>query len=172
MFLLAHVDPKVAEGKMAEAYGVFPPMVPVPEPLVMMSASPDLAFLQSRIIQYYMGHGKLDPEVLSLIRFLVANEQDYVFCVRFNEGVLKMAAGYSAEQIQAIRKDPETLDIDEPRKALVLFVLKAVKTPQAVTPEDIARLRGLGWQDRDIFDATYHGAAMLGPSVLYKAFVR
>jgi len=64
------------------------------------------------------------------------------------------------------------LGLEEPQKALLLFVLKAVKTPQSVTAEDIDALHKLGWSDQEIFDATYHGASMVGPSILYKAFVR
>ena len=51
MFLLDVVKPEDAAGKVAEAYSVFPEGIPVPEPLVMMSASPDLAEIQRKICQ-------------------------------------------------------------------------------------------------------------------------
>lgn len=172
MMLLKTVPPEKATDKMAEAYGIFPPQVPVPQPLVLMSASPELAYLQSRIIHYYMTQSRLDSELLSLIRYLVASDYDYSFCIKFNSGILKMAAGFSKEELQAIKADPSTAPLEEPQKALLLFVLKAIKTPQAVTAGDLDSLHELGWSDQEIFDATYHGASMIGPSILYKAFVR
>ena len=41
-----------------------------------------------------------------------------------------------------------------------LFVLKAVKTPEAVQQNDIDGLRELGWNDKDIFDAVAHGMGL------------
>ena len=172
MMLLNTVRPEAATGKLKEAYSVFPPQLPVPEPLILMSASPDLAHLQSRIIHYYLTQTRVDPEVLSLIRYLVASDYQYSFCINLNSGILRQAAGFTAEQLEAIKADPESAPLDAPQKALLLFVLKAVKTPHAVTKEDIDQVRALGWTDQDIFDATYHGASMVGPSILYKAFVR
>lgn len=172
MMLLKTVSPEEATDKIADAYRIFPPQVPVPQPLVMMSASPELAYLQSRIIHYYQTQSGLDGELLSLIRYLVASRHEYAFCINFNSGLLQKAAGFSKEELEAIKADPSTAPLDEPQKALLLFVLKAVKTPQAVTSEDIEALHKLGWSDQNIFDAAYHGASMVGPSILYKAFVR
>ncbi len=170
MFMLNHVKPEDATGKVAEAYSIFPEGVPVPAPLVLMSASPDLAHAQSNIIGYYMGHDKLDIGLLSMIRYLVANELNYGFCIDFNAGLLKMAGGFSDEGLKALRETPENAPLEDFQKELLLFVLKVVKTPEAVEKADVERLRSLGWTDRDIFDAAYHGAAMAGPAVLYKAF--
>jgi len=172
MMLLKTIPPEAATGKMAETYGIFPPHIPVPQPLVLMSASPELAHLQSRIIRYYATQSRLDPELLSMIRFLVANHLEYPFCIGFNSGILQKAAGFSEEELRAIKADPSSAPIEEPQKAMLLFVLKAVKTPQAVTKEDIDGLHAHGWTDQEIFDAAFHGASMVGPSILYKAFVR
>ena len=51
-----------------------------------------------------------------------------------------------------------------------LFVLKAVKTPEATTAEDVAALRAMGWTDQDILDATCHGTDMVRHGTLFKAF--
>ena len=100
IILLNHVKPEDATGKVAEAYSVFPKGVPVPAPLTLMSASPDLAHAQSNIIRYYMGHEKLDTGLLAMIRYLVANELDYRFCIDFNAGLLKMAGGFSDDDLE------------------------------------------------------------------------
>ena len=60
MFFLKHVEPEAATGKVAEAYGVLPAGFPVPEPLQLLSASPDLAFTQSQVMRYFMNHDHWD----------------------------------------------------------------------------------------------------------------
>ncbi|MEE9419166.1 MAG: hypothetical protein V3W43_06795 [Desulfatiglandaceae bacterium] len=172
MFILDHVKPEEATGKVAEAYSIFPPEIPVPDPLILMSASPELMHLQSGVIRHYMTHEKLDMGLLAMIRFLVANEQDYQFCINLNSGLLKLAGGMSDEDIETLRKDPESAPLEEFQKALLLFVLKVVRTPEDVGEADIDALRQLGWSDKDIFEAAFHGTSMIGASKLYKAFVK
>jgi hypothetical protein len=53
---------------------------------------------------------------------------------------------------------------------MVAFVMKSVKTPDAVEKEDIDQLHELGWVDSDILDALAHGTNMIGSSILMKAF--
>jgi alkylhydroperoxidase family enzyme len=170
MFILDHVKPEEATGKVAQAYSIFPKQVPVPEPLVLMSVSPDLALAQSEAIRHYMNHEKLDAGLLSMIRFVVANEVNYGFCVNFNTQMLKLAGGMSDEEIAALKDDPQNAPLEPEQKEMLLFVLKVVKTPEQVNSADINKLHELGWTDRDIFDAAFHGASMLGPRALYAAF--
>ena len=172
MFILNHVKPEEATGKVAEAYGVFPPGMTVPEPLVMMSASPDLASLQSNIIRYFHSQARLDFGLLATIRYLVACAYDYPFCVNFNAGLLQQAGGMSAADLENLRAHPEKAPLEESQREMLLFVLKAVKTPEKVTKADVAKLHELGWTDQNIFDATYHGASMVALSLMFKAFVK
>jgi len=172
MFILNHVNPEDATGKVAEAYGVFPPGLPVPEPLVMMSASPDLVLLQSHIIRYFLGQDKLDLGLLATIRYLVACEYDYAWCINFNAHLLQVAGGMSPEELAKMRAHPESAPLEEFQKELVLFVLKALKTPEKVTRAEVEKLHQLGWSDQNIFDATYHGATMAALSFMFKAFVK
>jgi alkylhydroperoxidase family enzyme len=173
MFLLQHVEPKDATGMVVgEAYAVFPKEFPVPTPLVLMSASPELAHLQSGIIRHFMTHSKLDMGLLAMIRYVVANEYNYPFCINLNAGILKMAGGMSDAELQAMKADPEKAPLEEFQKALLRFVVKVIRTPEKVEKSDIDHLHELGWSDQDIFDAAYHGAAMITASTLYKAFIR
>jgi hypothetical protein len=55
-------------------------------------------------------------------------------------------------------------------KAMLLFVLKALKTPQEVSREDMDALHQMGWTDSDVYDAVFHGAGMIAPSFMMKAF--
>ena len=51
-----------------------------------------------------------------------------------------------------------------------MFVLKAVKSPESTTTEEIEALHDLGWTDSDIYDATFHGARMVAMSIVFNAF--
>jgi len=172
MLLLNHVRPEEATDKVAEAYGIFPSEIPVPEPLILMSASPELVHLQSGIIRHYMTHEKLDMGLLATIRYLVASEHDYQFCINLNSGILKMAGGFSDTDLEALKDDPGNAPLEEFQRELLLFVLKVVRTPEKIEKADVDRLRDLGWSDQDIFEAAFHGTSMIGASKLYKAFAK
>jgi alkylhydroperoxidase family enzyme len=146
--------------------------MPVPDPLILMSASPDLTLLQSKIMRHYMTHEKLDMGLLATIRFLVANEYDYQFCINLNAGILKLAGGMSDSDLETLKANPQEAQLEESQKALLLFVLKVVRRPDEVQEDDVEELRQMGWSDQDIFEAAFHGAAMIGGSKLYKAFTK
>jgi len=169
MFILKHVKPQDASGKVAKAYAAIPSQSPVPEPLLLLSASPQLAYLQSDIIRYFINHDTLDAGLLAMIRYLVACDQDYGFCVRFNAGILQKAGGLSEADLKRLRDDPASAPLDPAEKALLVFVLKVVREPSAVVQADVDRLHQLGWQDRDILDACFHGTSMMATSTLVKA---
>jgi alkylhydroperoxidase family enzyme len=169
MFIIKHVKPEDASGKVAKAYTAIPSQSPVPEPLLLLSASPQLAFLQSDIIRYFINHDRLDAGLLAMIRYVVACDQDYGFCMRFNAGILQKAGGLSEAELQLLQQNPESAPLEPAEKALLLFVLKVVRTPQAVGPGDVDHLKTLGWQDRDILDACFHATSMLSTSILVKA---
>ncbi|MCP4667641.1 MAG: hypothetical protein GY849_14900 [Deltaproteobacteria bacterium] len=172
MFILNHVKPEEATGKVAEAYSVFPKGIPVPEPLILMSASPELTHLQSGVIRHFMTHEKLDMGLLAMIRYLVASEHNYQFCINLNGGILKMAGEMSDSDLKALKDNPGEAQLEESQKALLLFVLKVVRTPDEVQESDVDALRELGWSDQDIFEAAFHGASMIGASKLYRAFTK
>jgi hypothetical protein len=168
MFRLKTIAPDQASGEMAQAYSVFPPQVGVPLPLQLMSASPQIAILQSGFIKYFMGHPNLNFRLLALIRYLAAADQGYAFCTGFNGNMLKMT-GLDDVNLEAIAEDPATAPLEPKDQAMLVFVAKALRTPDQVEDADIQPLRDLGWADSDIFDALFHGAAMRTPAVLMKA---
>ena len=173
MFILKHVEPKDATGKVAEAYGFFPPGVKVPEPILMMSASPDFVHLWiTQVIRYFRNHELLDMGMMATLRYLISCEKRYDACINFNAGLLQQAGGMSAAELEELKAHPEKAPLEESQKELMLFVLKAVKTPEKVTVADVEKLRQLGWRDQDIFDASFIGAFMPAVSILGKAFVK
>jgi len=170
MTLIKTVEPDKAEGQVKEIYDFMQKNAGViPAPLQLASASPWMLDMVWQSIQYYSQHPNLGFGVLSSIRYLVAQQYDYAFCTDFNKKMLKMQ-GLSDEDIERMEKDPLQAPLDDKDQGMVAFVMKAIKTPNAVEKEDVDRLHDLGWTDSDIMDALTHGTNMIGSSILMKTF--
>ena len=90
MALINTVSLEQAEGTMKEAYDMFMKNFGViPTPMEMMSASPAFFGLQLQRVQYYANHPTLSFALLSHIRYLVAHNLNYSFCMDFNKLMLK-----------------------------------------------------------------------------------
>ena len=59
---------------------------------------------------------------------------------------------------------------EEREKQLSLFVLKAQAHPEQVESKDVEALRALGWNDREVLEATHYGADVVLHGILFKAF--
>ncbi len=170
MVLIKTVEPDVAEGKAKDIYDFMQKNVGViPAPLQLASASPWMLDMIWQSIQYYSQHPNLGFGLLSSIRYLVAQQYDYAFCTGFNRNMLKMQ-GFSDEDIEKMEKDPPRAPLDDKDRAMVAFVMKAIKEPDSVEKQDMDRLHDLGWTDSDIMDALAHGTNMIGSSILMKTF--
>lgn len=171
MALIKTVSLEEAEGNIREVYSkLMETAGMVPKPLELSSASPALFEHFARGLKYFMTHTTLGLPLLAHIRLLVAIESEYPYCIDLNSMLLQMLGGLSEEQLAEVRQDPARTTLPEKEKALLLFVLKSVKTPEAVDKSDIDGLHELGWTDTDIFDATYHGANMITAGILFNAF--
>jgi alkylhydroperoxidase family enzyme len=78
--------------------------------------------------------------------------------------------GLSEDDIAKMEKDPLQAPLDDKDRAMVAFVMKAIKTPDAVEKQDVEQLHDLGWTDSDIMDAMAHGTNMIASSILMKTF--
>ncbi|MCP4744815.1 MAG: hypothetical protein GY874_01545 [Desulfobacteraceae bacterium] len=169
MFLLNHMPPEKATGKIKEIYSIFPEGVEPPHPLQLMSSSPGFMACQFEFIKYYSSHPKLSHPLLASIRYMAADDCDYAHCVEFNQRLLK-TVGATEKDLEAIKNDPDNSPLEDNERALLKFVAKAIKTPAAVEAADVEELRNLGWDDPDILDAVAHGSFMQGHGILMKAF--
>lgn len=170
MALIKTVDPEKAEGDVKEVYDALKKNIGViPSPMELASASPWMMKTMWHSIRYYTRHPNLGFGLLSTIRYLVAEEYDYAFCINFNKNFLKMQ-GMSEEDTQKITQDPAQAPLDDKDRAMLTFVMSAIKTPDAVTQEDVDHLHIFGWEDGDILDALSHGTSMIGASILMKTF--
>ena len=78
--------------------------------------------------------------------------------------------GLTDEDIEKMEKDPLQAPLDDKDRAMVAFVMKAVKSPDAVEKQDMDQLHDMGWTDGDILDALSHGTNMIASSILMKTF--
>ena len=160
-----------AQGSVKETYDLVLKKMPfVPKPLQLLSASPKLLQAQMQSMGYFMNHEKLSPTLLAYIRFLVALNNDYPYCIELNSSLVKQLANLTDEQLAEVRADPAKAILSEKDKALLLFALKAVSAPEDVSKNDMDELHKLGWEDIDIFDATHHGASVISAGILFNAF--
>ena len=169
MFLLNYVSPDKAISPIDEIYNVFRKEIGPPHPLQLMSASPGLLACQFEFIKYFMNHQKLSFPLLAGIRYMAANDCDYEYCINFNQNIL-IAAGADAQALEAIKDDPDKSPLEDNERAMLKFVAKAIKTPDAIMKSDVEALHSVGWEDSDILDAVAHGAFMKGHATLMKAF--
>ncbi len=170
MALIRTVEPGSAEGHTKEIYDTMQKLAGVvPAPLQLASASPWMLDMMWQSVQYYSRHPRLGFGVLSAIRYLVARHYDYAFCTGFNKKFL-MLQGMSEADIEKMEQDPLQVPLDDKDRALAAFVIKAIKTPDAVEKRDVDRLREMGWSDGDVLDAVAHGTNMVGSSILMKTF--
>jgi alkylhydroperoxidase family enzyme len=171
MSLITTVPVDAATGKVQEVYA---PMLEatsmVPRPLQMLSASPDLLEIYNRNLWYYLRHPTLSFALLAHIRVLASIECGFPYCIELNSGFLKQRLGLTEEQLRTLRSDPAQAPLEEKDRAMLLFVLEALRAPEDVSREDVAALHDLGWTDRDILDATQHGAGMVATGILFNAF--
>lgn len=101
---------------------------------------------------------------------MAASDCDYEYCINFNQNIL-IAAGANEQALEAIKDDPDKAPLEDNERAMLKFVSKAIKTPEAIMQSDVEALHNAGWDDSDILDAVAHGAFMQGHSTLMKAFL-
>ena len=170
MALINTVSPEKAEGIIKEAYDTFMEKLGmIPMPLQMMSASPAIFEQQLQRIGYYTNHPTLSFALLCHIRYLVAHNLNYSFCMDFNKLMLKKQ-GLEDDDIKKIEDDPAQSLLEEKESAMLVFVVKAVKSPGSVHADEIKSLKEMGWDDRDLVDALAHGANMVDHSIMMEVF--
>lgn len=172
MPLIQTIKPEDATGELAELYGNITAMRGrVSNSAQIFSASPELIKQQMSFIEYYMLKQKsLSMPLLASIRMLISDKNSCSYCVDMNASILINMLGWTPKEVEAMRADPQNAKLDEKEKAMLLFVLKAVRTPHDVNAHDVQKLRDLGYSDGEILDATNHGARMSAIDIIFDAF--
>ncbi len=169
--VLIDITPPAAERKQVEAtFAMIEESLGfVPDGLRLYGISPALLKSFVTAIGYFRAQDKLSQELLATIRYLTASKNSCAFCIDFNEAIL-LQLGKDRDELQAMREDVEKAPLPDNEKALLKFALGAVDDPDATDAEKIAKLKALGWTDRDIFDAVYVAANNRAFTTMLKTF--
>jgi len=168
-YRLATQTPETATGFMIEAFKRFPPQVGVPEPMLLLSASPGMVEAQFAFFRYFGAHAHLSPELLAAIRYVASRALSAPACLLFN-GKLLGATGLSDEELNALPEGGGEFTPAE--RALLAYAARLISAPASIADADIDTLRGHGWTDADILDASMQAANMQIPALLLKALKR
>lgn len=171
MPLIKTYEVEEATGELKELYDVILKMRgSVGSNAKLFSSSPELLKQQMEFIKYYMNHPTLSMPLLAALRILVSDRNRCDFCVDFNTAMLVNMFDWSLEEVDAMKKDTSKAKFEQKEVALLVFVLKSVKDSLGVTQDDVDRLRDFGWSDKDILDATSHGARMVYADIMFNTF--
>ncbi|MGN7613152.1 carboxymuconolactone decarboxylase family protein [Magnetococcales bacterium HHB-1] len=172
MALIKLVRPEEATGEVAEIFKKMESFLGhVPEAQKLYAVSP--GFLQSTVsnITRLMAHPIFSKSsLLAWARLLIAGKTRCAYCVGLNEWLLMEHHGFSLQQIEKVRKNPQEAPLDKDAHALLMVILKVMRDSNSLTVEDMESLKALGWSEVDIFEAIAHATQMVGIDLLLNAF--
>ncbi|WP_428087231.1 carboxymuconolactone decarboxylase family protein [Candidatus Thioglobus sp.] len=171
MSLLKTVKVDEAEGKVKEIYDeITQSFGSVPNALQLWSINPQALEDQWNSIKIIMAMDIDSQKLHTILRFLIAENNDCEYCTGFNKGMLLNVYGFSVEEIENIKKDPATASLEEKNKALLVFTLKAINDTHSVGKDDISKLEELGCSQKNIFDTVQSASHMKVVTILFDTF--
>ena len=170
MPLINTIDSKSATGKTEEIYQHFIEKFGfVPNAFQLTSSSEFLLQQQTNNIMYFMSHQTLSFTLQAFIRMLVSTKHECAYCIDMNTGML-LQAGFTIEQIEAAKANPENAPLPEKDKAMLLYILKVVQNSNSIDSNDLNKLRDMGWSDKDILEGTHCGTNQIATDMIFNAF--
>ncbi len=171
MSLLEYIDTDEATGSVKEIYDMAEEMMGyVPNALKMHSVNPPMLEQLWQYMGTVMNHPTLSGELFTCIRLLTSIRYECEYCVTMNENMLLNMSGYTGEQIDAIKDNPDFAPLPDKEKALLKYVVKAVDNSNTVGEAEVKVLRDTGCTDVEIYDALRHGANQVMGDILLNAF--
>ena len=122
-------------------------------------------------MNYLSAHPNIEKEFFTFLRYAVATDNGFDYCMRFNRQIL-LASGYTIEALHAAEGTEKSVPLDEKHQALFDAALTALYRPEIFTEASIEKLKAIGWSDVDIFDAIDHSAFLFKFSKILKAYSR
>ena len=157
-------DVKAVYDEITAAWGF------VPVVLKQYSVSPKILRIQWELYKEMSTNKNFDEKMLAMLRMVLGESQGCTYCVGLNKGMLLNMFKVPMEELNAISKDPSAAKLDAKQKAMLVYVVKAVKTPHDTTAADIEGLKKLGWSDKDIFEGVKGGANVIAATIIIDAF--
>ncbi|MDX1808562.1 MAG: hypothetical protein R3331_03370 [Sulfurospirillaceae bacterium] len=171
MPIIETISQQDATGELAKLYETIITMRgSVGNNALLFSSSPELLRQQMDFIGYYMNHKTLSMPLLASIRILVSSTNDCKFCIDFNTGMLINMAGWTLEQVEAMRKNIDDANLPDREIALLKIAIKSIRDAHSVNADDLDALRAMNWSDKDILDAVNHATRMLATDIIFNTF--
>ena len=120
-------------------------------------------------IKHSLQNPNLSGALQTTVRMTVSQGTNCAYCIDMNAGMLINRFGWTLDQVAATQADPAAANLDEREKALLLFILKAVKDSNSTTPADVDALRAFGYSDEDIYEGLALGAWMVAGDIVSNA---
>lgn len=120
-------------------------------------------------ITYLSQHPSINPDFFILLRYTIATQNLFTYCIGFNKALL-LSKGYTLEEFSQLEGSKKILPLDVRHQALFDTVMLALNEPDDFTIDTISHLKDLGWNDADVFDAIDHGAFLFRFSRILKAY--
>lgn len=171
MPLIQTIEPSEATGELAKLYTLIEKMRgTVGNNAKLFSASPELLRQQMDFIKYYMSHPTLSMPLLAAIRIMVSSGEECQFCIDYNTAMLINLAGWSFEQVAAMRQNIDDANLPAREIAMLKLAIKAIRLAHSVNADDLDSLREMGWSDSDLLDAVNHATRMLATDIIFNTF--
>lgn len=171
MPLIQTITPKHATGELAKLYTMIETIHgSVGKNAQLFSIRPELLRHQLDFIKYYMNHPTLSMPLLAAIRIMVSNNEECLFCIDFNTAILTNIAGWSVDQVTAMRFNINDANLPRREIAMLALAIKAIRNAHGVNANDLDTLREMGWSDSDLLDAVNHAARMVAIDIVFNTF--
>jgi uncharacterized peroxidase-related enzyme len=102
--------------------------------------------------------GNLDTRRFELVTLAAARALKNSYCSLAHGSILRRQF-YNTEEMMQIAKDYHSADLTPAEIAMMAFAERIARDATAITPNEIAELRGHGFSDAEIFDITATAAA-------------
>jgi uncharacterized peroxidase-related enzyme len=153
MVWIRTIDPEDAEGRLAEAYGWQAARLGRPTEFTQLG-SLDAEVVNARLVLYKASENipsALTPEQRWLISYLTSVLNDTPHCASLARTQIGMLDG--GEELARILDRRDYTALQPAEAALARYVHKLTLTPGAMTADDVASLRAVGFGDLEILHA-------------------
>ncbi len=142
----------------------------LPDPLLVMAMSPKILQEFAEFLSGYESHPRLSSNLLAVLRYLVAAQNNCKYCVTTSEAIMISQMNIELDDLRNAQIDPSSFPFKEKEKTLLLLVLKMVLEPDEVEKDDLEKAYKQGWTDRDIYEAANYAVRNLAVDLLLKAY--
>jgi len=171
MSLIKIVDVENATGKVKDIYEEIQTVFgSVPNGIRLWSINPDALEAQWNGIKVNMGMDLDKQKLYTVLRFLIAENDDCEYCTGFNKAMLLNMYGFTLDEIINIQKDISTAPLEVQNKALLVFALKSLEDAHSINKDDISNLESLGCSQKEIFDIVTSAGQMRIVTTLFDTF--